>query len=408
MLIGAVAFTACDNHIPTPPDDGKKDTTKTETPDVIPDNVDVPENAITVAEANKICAELASGATTTEKYYVKGWVKKLASKHEDGVTNFGNASFYMVNNKNDEEDFYAYQVNGLNGEKVTDLNQVLVGDYVVIYGPLTNYNGTYETAGRGAAYIYSSSNENLKGGNDNPIEIDYQEGEMSVSDFLAVEEVKNLAAGATTENTYTIRGIVKPLPAVSLLNGNATFYITDGTNDLYCYRLKGVDNKDFVSGHQLEEGNLVTVTGKYKHFVSSKGVSTLELIDGNIVRTNNTFDVSTVTEPKAITIEEALAIGNALPSKGVSPDLYIISGTFVNDDKTEISTSYGNLTFNITDEKGNKFLVYRAYYLDNKKYTDKDQAFEDGDEIEITGQIMNYNGTIETQQGDAYVSKHTK
>lgn len=161
MLIAAVAFTACDSTVPDGP--SKKpntDTTITTPPTEIPD-IDIPAEAITVAEARAICAALEDGAQTDEKYYVKGWIKKLANKHADGITSHGNALFYMVDQLTDQDDFYAYQVYGKNGEKLTSLDQVAVNDYVVVYGPLTNFGGTYETVGKGAAYIYSSSNPNF-------------------------------------------------------------------------------------------------------------------------------------------------------------------------------------------------------------------------------------------------------
>lgn len=131
---------------------------------VIPDEAkdwNIPAGAIDVVKAREICAGLASGATSGTKYYVMGYVKKIHSKHADGVANFGNAQFYMENVKgaNSEEDFLAYQVYGLNGEKITDPNVVAVGDFVVVYGELTNYMGnTYETVGKGAAYIWNSTN----------------------------------------------------------------------------------------------------------------------------------------------------------------------------------------------------------------------------------------------------------
>ena len=121
----------------------------------------IPAGAIDVLQARAICAGLASDATSGTKYYVMGYVKKIHNKHADGVANFGNATFYMenVNGANSEEDFLAYQVYGLNGEKITDPNVVAVGDFVVVYGELTNYMGnTYETVGKGAAYIWNSTN----------------------------------------------------------------------------------------------------------------------------------------------------------------------------------------------------------------------------------------------------------
>ena len=143
---------------PTPPVDPGKTTIE------IPAEAqgwNIPAEAIDVLQARAICAGLEAGATTGTKYYVMGYVKKIHSKHADGVANFGNAQFYMENVKgaNSEEDFMAYQVYGLNGEKITDPNVVAEGDFVVVYGELTNYMGnTYETVGKGAAYIWNSTN----------------------------------------------------------------------------------------------------------------------------------------------------------------------------------------------------------------------------------------------------------
>ena len=143
---------------PTPPVDPGKTTIEIPTE---AQGWDIPAEAIDVLQARAICAGLEAGATTGTKYYVMGYVKKIHSKHADGVANFGNAQFYMENVKgaNSEEDFMAYQVYGLNGEKITDPNVVAEGDFVVVYGELTNYMGnTYETVGKGAAYIWNSTN----------------------------------------------------------------------------------------------------------------------------------------------------------------------------------------------------------------------------------------------------------
>lgn len=120
----------------------------------------VPAEAITVAEARAICSELESTKKTGTKYYVKGFVKKLHNSHASGISGYGNAQFYIedVCGANSFEDFLAYQVYGPNGEQLTDPNCVAIGDFVVIYGELTNYNGTYETVGKGAAYIWKSTN----------------------------------------------------------------------------------------------------------------------------------------------------------------------------------------------------------------------------------------------------------
>ena len=173
MLLGAISFIACEPIDPIDPNGPGKQPQDTTTVDststVAPDTIgwNIPAECLTVAQAREICAKLESGATTGTKYYVKGWVKKLASKHEEGVTKYNNAVFYIedVKDANSHDDFEAYQVYGPNGSKITSLDQVVVGDYVVLYGELTNYMGTYETVGKGAAYIWKSTNPNLSGTN---------------------------------------------------------------------------------------------------------------------------------------------------------------------------------------------------------------------------------------------------
>ena len=424
MLIIAVAFAACETPEPPVGPNGPgngtqdsttvEDTTQTQTPTelVIPEEAkawNIPAEAIDVLKAREICAALESGATTGTKYYVMGYVKKIHSKHADGVANFGNAQFYMENVKgaNSHDDFMAYQVYGPNGKKITDPAVVAEGDFVVVYGELTNYNGTYETVGKGAAYIWNSTNPLLadngngnQGGNEG--DITYEDGEISVA--AALEMGANLASGDTTDY-IKVRGKVKYVKTVSLSYGNAQFYITDdGNNELYCYNIKGVDGEKFVSGEQLVEGDIVTVEARLYNYASADG-DLLELIKGNLTRTTNTFDPSQATGPKEVTVAEAFAEGSLLGQGETSSGQYEVTGVIT--EVTEASTSYGNLTFKIKDENGTQEMIcYRLYYLENKKYTEDDPALETGDIVTIIAQIKNHYGEIEFVSG--YLTEHIK
>ena len=124
------------------------------TPD--PAGVDVPEGAINVYKAREISESIGSGKTTTEKYYIKGWISRIV----EGVGSYGNATFYITPTNDGTTatvEFEAYRVKGKNGETLTSANQVVVGDFVVLHSQIKNYSGTAETADN--AYIYSSSNE---------------------------------------------------------------------------------------------------------------------------------------------------------------------------------------------------------------------------------------------------------
>lgn len=120
----------------------------------------VPKNAITVREAVEIGKALGSGGTSEEFYYIKGIVKSFnTSKHESGMKDYGNGCFYIVDNTSTNIEFYGYQVYGLNGTPFTSIDQLKIGDFVVICSKITNYNGTIETTSRGSAYIVCTTNE---------------------------------------------------------------------------------------------------------------------------------------------------------------------------------------------------------------------------------------------------------
>ncbi|MGN1212362.1 MAG: BACON domain-containing protein, partial [Candidatus Cryptobacteroides sp.] len=125
------------------------------------------ENPYLASQASEICAALEKNAVTPEKVYVKGYIKKFASNHETGITDFGNALFYITDDPEGTvtPDFYCYQVYYLEGTKFKSVDQLQLGDQVIVYGQLTHYyNETtgqeaYETVGKGAAYIYSHNDK---------------------------------------------------------------------------------------------------------------------------------------------------------------------------------------------------------------------------------------------------------
>jgi len=176
MLIGAVAFASCGTNLPDDPDGpGPKPQDSTEVPTDSTAAFDwtaanLPDGAVTVAEARAIAAALASDGseTTSQTYYVYGIVKKFGTKHESGVNDYGNATFYMVDKTGDSDDFEAYQVYNLNKEKFTSLDQIAVGDHVVVCCHITNYNGTYETAGKGDGYVWWNDNPKASEGGTTP------------------------------------------------------------------------------------------------------------------------------------------------------------------------------------------------------------------------------------------------
>lgn len=282
LSIAAIAFASCE-HVPEIPDGpgnnpGGKDTTNVTPTDtagwVVPADANIPEGTLTVAQAREICAALEDKAVTSEKYYVKGFVKKLGNKHADGVANYGNGTFYMVDEKDAKDDFEAYQVYGLEGNKLVSADQVEVGDYVVVYGPLTNYGGTYETAGQGKAYIYWSSNPKI---GEKPT-VPNPEDATEVTIAQAIEIASALNAGSKTTEAYKLTNVIVDTIFTNAAGvtqyGNINLRVKDAEgNSISCYYTNNIGNVKFTSADQCPKvGATVSLVGPLKNY--AKGETT--------------------------------------------------------------------------------------------------------------------------------------
>ena len=413
MLITAVAFAACEPVNPPGTggpgngQGGNEDTTVV-TPGA-PDTIgwNIPAECLTVAEANAICAQLESGATTGTKYYVKGWVKKLANGHADGISKFNNALFYMIDTKeNATEDFYAYQVYGLDGAKITNPDAVAVGDYVVIYGELTNYNGTYETVGKGAAHIWKSTNPALSGGsnpgNNNPTEVvgdGSMENPYTANDVLLLN---NSNAGKYWVKAYIVGQINGK--SISGAEFNAPFSGSsndDGSVNNYNTNILIADNADEAnSGNcvpvQLPNGALrtglnlvqnpdldgveVLIYGSLEAYFGAAGVKSPEYAKVG----DKEFGVNPNVEQKeptakVVTIKEFIDAPE-------SPEVYYeLTGVI-----TSVSnTTYGN--FYLKDETGEVLIYGLCSPTGAQKYWAASGA-KVGDTITVQTVRTSYNG----------------
>ena len=314
-------FTACEMAIPPfigptdRPDNGETPVVPpVEAPDTIGWNV--PAEAITVSEARDICAALESGATTGTKYYVMGYVKKIHNKHADGVSNYGNAQFYMeeVKGANSSDDFMAFQVYGPNSKKLSDPNAVAVGDFVVIYGELTNYNGTYETTGKGAAYIWKSTNpllnEQVKPEEPEVLVIPEEAKAWNIPaeaiDVMKAREIcAALAAGDSTDKPYYVMGYVKKLHANHASGvtgyGNAQFYMENikgknSNNDFIAFQVFGLNGTKINDPNAVAVGDFVVVYGKLTNFMGNT-YETLGKGSAYVWKSTNPLMVETKPEP---------------------------------------------------------------------------------------------------------------
>ena len=91
------------------------------TPD--PEGADVPEGTLNVYEARAMCDSIGNGSTSKDEYYIKGWVFRFDSKHEDGIKQYGNGTFYIAATNDGTTVYFpfeAYQVYGKNKQKLNN------------------------------------------------------------------------------------------------------------------------------------------------------------------------------------------------------------------------------------------------------------------------------------------------
>lgn len=114
---------------------------------------DPKEGEISVTEAEKIALTLEKKATTTETYKIRGVVTGVT---DTSISSYGNLTFNISDGLS-----YAtcYRINyKQTGGKFTNLNQVQVGDTVLVNAKIQNYNGTCEPV---QGFVVESTNPNF-------------------------------------------------------------------------------------------------------------------------------------------------------------------------------------------------------------------------------------------------------
>lgn len=157
-------------------------------PDPSEDITNTPETAYTVAQANEL---IAAGKGLDSEVYVAGTITKIKEVN----TQFGNATFWIGDEATPgEADLMIYRGYFLGGEKYTAKDQIKVGDKVIMYGKLVDYNGTKEMNTGGIIY---SLNGNLETG------------------------IRGIEAGKNSQSIYNLAGqrVGKAVKGIYVING---------------------------------------------------------------------------------------------------------------------------------------------------------------------------------------------
>ena len=370
--------------------------------------------------AYNIGAALEEGAVTEEGYYIKGKIASIANNGEFGER-FGNASFYISDDGTDNGQFYIFRTLYLGNRKwVEGDTQIKVGDDVVVYGKITNYQGTTPETVQGETYLYSLNGKTA----DDPVEPAQPTGTGTLEDPFNYVAATNAAAaleqGTVSEQDYYIKGKISNIRfAYDEAHGTATFSISDNGTEagqFLVYSTYFLENKPWVEGNtQINLGDEVIVCGKLTNYNGTPETASKQSYLYSL--NGKTSEEPVIIEPAqpsgSGTLEDpynsvaAYNIGAALEEGAVTEEGYYIKGKIASiANNGEFGERFGNASFYISDDgtDNGQFYIFRTLYLGNRKWVEGDTQIKVGDEVVVYGKITNYQGTTpETMQGETYL-----
>lgn len=414
-------FTSCED-VPSPFGTvvSPKSTTDDSSSEIVAKGSGTEADPYNITAAIEKCKEIGS-TESTEKYYVKG----IAVTEGVADATYGNASFYMADTADGTDRFYAFQVLGSDGKKMSAGYTINVGDEVVIYGPIYNFkDNTPETAGKGAAYIVTINGQNTSSssGGDTPSAGDAkgtgtQTDPYNVAGVLSF--INTLGADVTSSNEVYIKGKVKTISEqFGTQYGNATFVMIDEgySAEFTAYSVLYLGNAKYTSGDLLKEGDEVIVCGKVVNFrgntpETAQNTGYLYSLNGKTEGGNGGGETPSTGEAKGsgtqadpYNVVAITEIASKLEAGQTSESDYYFKGK-ISTIKYSYDAAHGTGTFFISDDGSTtgEFQVYSALFLGNQNWVDGNTQIKVGDEVVICGKITNYNGTLETASKKAYI-----
>ena len=239
LAIAAMTFSSCED-VPAPYNmpqeiiDGGGGETAVE-----PMGTGTETDPYNVAAANQVGATLSAGEST-ETVYIRGIVSRI----DEIDPSYGNATYCISDDGTPNNQFLVYRGYSLGGEKFTSVDELKVGDEVIVKGTITNYNGTIELNQRNEIYSLNGV----------------------------------IAGGETGEGAEVyIKGKVSQIKEVSAQFGNATYWISDdGSTETQLYVFRGyyLNGEKFTSEDQLKVGDEVVILGKLTTYNGDPQVNT--------------------------------------------------------------------------------------------------------------------------------------
>ena len=394
LAIAAFTFTACED-VPEPYNNPYDAFQPVEPVVVDPAGKGTIEEPWNVTALQNACEGLAGGAYLNDgaEVYVKGIVVETT----EVSVQYGNATYYIADDKNGVVRFYVYHGKLLDGASVTASTDLEVGDTVVVCGKVKNYvdknnNSTLEFDSNN--YLVSL----VKASGETPGKPS-SDGHGTAEAPLTVAQAMALIDAESTVDEAYVKGIISKIDSYSSQYKSITYWISDDggtTTQLQVYSGKGLDGADFAAKEDLTVGKTVTIKGKLKKYNDiyefDKTSSIVSIGDDS-----STSKYGTAEAP--LTVAQAIAL---IDAESTVDEAYV-KGIISKIDS--YSSQYKSITYWISDDGGTttQLQVYSGKGLDGADFAAKEDLTV-GKTVTIKGKLKKYNDIYEFDKTSSIVS----
>lgn len=413
IAVAAFAFTAC-SDVPQP--EGYNNNTG----DVVPfEHTGSGTKADPYTSTDAInYAKSLGGKESTNFVFIKGKVSRIETSFTASGT-FGNGVFYISDDGTADanKEFYVYRALYLGNQKFASSDtDIKVGDDVVVYGRIVNYNSKTPETVSGTAFLYSLNGVDRGGADDDPGTVVEPKGSGTEADpfnvAAAIKKCQETGTTATTEKYY-IKGVAASDYTVGSYHNVEVGIVDEGASDVFkVYRCKGNNSKDIPEGYKVNKGDVIIVYGPVVNFsgntpetatgayiVSINGVDPAGGGGGGEVTPGTPQGTGTLADPfnVAAAVKKCEETGETATTEN-----FYVKGLVEADYTVD---NYKNATFNLIDAEGatQKFTAYRVIGPDGKKLKEG-YKISKGATVVVCGKLVNFRGnTPETAQNSGFI-----
>lgn len=284
--------------------------------------------------------ETLGADVNSDEVYVKGIVTSFKggdTKKQEDLGKYGSFTYYIADNASapESESLYIYGCKNLNNQRFTAMDQLVVGDAVVIKGKLVNFKGNTPEMTNGG-YLISRNGEG-EGGGDTP---DIPE----ITKMLTTADVLALAEGTTIEEGAGIEGIIVSNKDLNNLTSKKGAYLQDD---------KGAIQLRFDADHSFSFGEKVKInlSGAKKGAYQGAVQVEVKLANAASVSKNNSVTPKTVTVADFLANKyegQYVAIENCQVAAADLDKTFVVGGAHTN--------------INIETADGSSFIVFSSKY----------------------------------------------